>query len=179
MVSVAGNSVQDLNQLLSVKRLMVWAGRPVVGFEQLARICQIFSSLSELSIIEDDTRYNTTGTPHTFLPTENSFRHDWSRLRVLIEAPVQFVRERLTNWTPPTLTIGFRTQFEKQKEREEEMKQYKEYVRRAKSGEMVWVPTTTSPGLEYIPMYHDEEPKTRYILDLESARKERTKFQIL
>ncbi|KUJ13517.1 uncharacterized protein LY89DRAFT_721492 [Mollisia scopiformis] len=167
------------NQLPMIKRLVVNMQNIKLGENSLVNICKHFSGLTKLYIIEADTEYTKEGVPYTYHPKQKSFRHDWTKLRRQIKAPIPFVRDRLTDWSPPILIIGSRSQWKWRRARAEQRKEFILQRERTAGGDMDWKPTATFPRLDYVPMYQVADPKVTYNLAIEPAPEEKRRSKDL
>jgi hypothetical protein len=149
--SLDANSMEI--DLPRVKNVYFYADHehPTILPNTLTRVCSFFSQLKQLRVIELDTNPNMlyTGLPHIFKPDETSFRHDWFQMRHKVLRPIPHLRDRITEWTPPQLTIGTWAQWNNLLMKAVKANQNKVL----KEGEMEWEPSLTLPNLDYVPLY--------------------------
>ncbi|KAE8448789.1 hypothetical protein EG329_008791 [Mollisiaceae sp. DMI_Dod_QoI] len=170
MFDILSRSISaELNHLPSIKRLTVVMRDQTMHELHLLRICRHFTGLNWLAIIEQDTERTRDGIPHTFAPTQKSFRHDWAKIRPFIRAPMSFVRDKLTDWKPPTLTIGSISQWFWRQTRMRERRQFETKLQEVIGGEMEWEPTVFFPRLDYVPRHQEAEPSLIYALGLNKS----------
>ncbi|PBP22036.1 hypothetical protein BUE80_DR007110 [Diplocarpon rosae] len=144
---------------LKVKNLAIMNDRPLRAMD-LVFYCKLFSRLERLAISEPGLSpssspipslyiQNSVPTvPHTFLPDQNSFRHNWDKLRAPIMRRVPYTRPALTKWEPPRLTIGTDAQWEQQSENPADIAPVWGGV---DPNSMEWESTVVIPSLEYVP----------------------------
>ncbi|KAK6581999.1 hypothetical protein PZA11_005696 [Diplocarpon coronariae] len=142
-----------------VKNLAIMSGRPIRG-EDLVFYCQFFTGLERLAINEQSLSSSPSTdplihmqnsapmVPHTFQPDQNSFRHNWDKLRGPIMKRVPFVRPALKEWKPPLLIIGTETQWEQHSKQMVDMVPVWGGV---DPNSMDWESTVIIPSLEYVP----------------------------
>ncbi|PBP23735.1 hypothetical protein BUE80_DR005388 [Diplocarpon rosae] len=152
---------------LKVKSLALMNDRPLRA-QDVVFYCKLFSRLERLAISEPGpstfpsprlalyVQNSVPTVPHTFLPGQNSFRHNWDKLRAPIMKRISYVRPALAQWEPPLLIIGTDAQWEQHSKNAADIAPAWGGV---DPNSMEWESTVVIPSLEYIPRLGTVSPR--------------------